>query len=84
MISSYISYIILSIEGDSITTYSNEEELVTLSPKKGDSLRLKSDEEDDEKPPIIFDDGTEIDDIIKGNLNPVSYTHLTLPTICSV
>ena len=42
---------------------------MTLSPKKGESLRLKNDEKDDEKPPIIIDDGTEIDDIIKGNLN---------------
>ena len=42
---------------------------MTLSPKKGESLRLKDDEKDDEKPPIIIDDGTEIDDIIKGNLN---------------
>ena len=42
---------------------------MTLSPKKGESVRLKNDEKDDEKPPIIIDDGTEIDDIIKGNLN---------------
>ena len=42
---------------------------MTLSPKKGESLRLKNDEKDDEKPPIIIDDGTEIDDIIKGNSN---------------
>ena len=42
---------------------------MTLSPKKGESLRLRNDEKDDEKPPIIIDDGTEIDDIINGNVN---------------
>ena len=42
---------------------------MTLSPKKVESVRLKNDQTDDEKPPIIIDDGTEIDDIIKGNLN---------------
>ena len=42
---------------------------MTLSPKKVESLRLKNDQTDDEKPPIIIDDGTEIDYIIKGNVN---------------
>ena len=60
---------LLSIEEDSITTYSNEEEFVTILPKDGESLNAKNGEKDDEKLPIIIDDGTEIDDIIKGNVN---------------
>ena len=60
---------ILSIEEDSITTYSNEEKFVTILPKDGKSLNAKNGEKDDEKPPTIIDDGTEIDDIIKGNVN---------------
>ena len=60
---------ILSIEEDSIATYPNEKELVTILPKDGESLNAKNGEKDDEKPPIIIDDGTEIDDIIKGNVN---------------
>ena len=60
---------ILSIEEDSIATYPNEKELVTILPKDGESLNAKNREKDDEKPPIIIDDGTEIDDIIKGNVN---------------
>ena len=60
---------ILSIEEDSIATYPNEKELVTILPKDGESLNAKNREKDDEKPPIIIDDGTEIDDIINGNVN---------------
>ena len=60
---------ILSIEEDSIATYPNEKELVTILPKDGESLNAKNGEKDDEKPPIIIDDGTEIDDIINGNVN---------------
>ena len=33
------------------------------------SWNAKNGEKDDEKLPIIIDDGTEIDDIIKGNAN---------------
>ena len=60
---------LLSIKVDSITTYSNEEVFVTILPKDGESLNAKNREQDDEKPPIIIDDGTEIDDIINGNVN---------------
>ena len=60
---------LLSITVDSITTYPNEKGLVTILPKDGESLNAKNGEKDDEKPPIIIDDGTEIDDIIKGNVN---------------
>ena len=43
---------------------------MTLSPKeRRESLNAKDYEKDGEKPPIIIDDGTEIDDIIKGNVN---------------
>ena len=42
---------------------------MTILPKDGESLNAKNREKDDEKPPIIIDDGTEIDDIIKGNAN---------------
>ena len=60
---------LLSIKVDSITTYSNEEEFVTILPKDGESLNAKNREKDDEKPPIMIDDGKEIDDIINGNVN---------------
>ena len=60
---------LLSIKVDSITTYSNEEEFVTILPKDGESWNAKNGEKDDEKLPIIIDDGTEIDDIINGNVN---------------
>ena len=43
---------ILSIEEDSIATYPNEKELVTILPKDGESLNAKNGEKDDEKPPI--------------------------------
>ena len=60
---------LLSIKVGSITTYSNEEVFVTILPKDGESLNAKNREKDDEKPPIIIDDGTEIDGIINGNVN---------------
>ena len=43
---------------------------MTLSPKeRREFFNAKDYEKDGEKPPIIINDGTEIDDIIKGNVN---------------